>query len=724
MRQVAVRAGTPIVIDVPAPEAIPGHVLISVSASCISTGTELTAVSRQHNSLLKRALANPYRAMTIATDTARKGMGAIWKKVFSELTTDFNTIGYSIAGVVIDVGGGVESFPLGSRVAASGFGFANHAEYVAVPRNLVVRLPDQVPFTAGSTVALGAIALQAVRRADAKLGEFVLMIGCGAIGLIALQMLVASGCRVAVAELDDRRLNFAKQFGAELAINPSKNDVCSLVNQWSDGCGVDVSIIFASTTSSAPVSMAFGATRRKGRVVLAGVAGNEYEREEWYAKEIDFLISTSYGPGRYDAEYELKGVDYPYAYVRWTENRNMRAYMNLLERGRVNVDTLIEVQEIMDNATHAYELLKDKQKPILAVLTSSNDPSNRRNVAETVTVETKPCRSPQKSEKIRIGVIGSGSFVKNVHLPLLTRKNMQHFDLAWCCSRSGINATNIAAASPGCRATTRLDEVLSDPDLHAVLIATRHDSHAEIAEKALYAGKAVFLEKPMCLTSVEFETLQIAVTKSRVPFHVGYNRRFSPFAAKIRKELKDRLNPLMINYTVNAGYLPLDHWTQGAEGGGRLLGEACHMIDLFRFLVGAPAVSMTCSPIRSSVESVLATDNFCIAISYTDGSVANLVYSSQGSRLAPKERMEVFADNQLILLDDYSALTWYGRENENIRLKEQDKGHSDQWIEFSELLRSGESQFIIPWSELSETWLISSQADSICRVGRHEVELV
>jgi predicted dehydrogenase len=444
------------------------------------------------------------------------------------------------------------------------------------------------------------------------------------------------------------------------------------------------------------------------------VAGGEYKRDEMYAKELDFLISTSYGPGRYDDEYELRGKDYPFAYVRWTEKRNMEAYLDLLDQGRVRVEPMIEVTESIDNASAAYEKLKAPERPLLAVLkyeTPTPEPCSPKPSPTGGNWKPKAADAP-----LVIAIVGGGSFVRSMHVPIL--KSMEgRVRIAWAVSRTGPSARSCAAMIPGCQAETDYDRVLADTNVDAVLIGTRHDTHAGLSVRALRAEKAVFVEKPMCLTPAEFREVEAAVNASDAPFMVGYNRRYSPFAERIRREVAGRTHPLMIHYTMNAGYLPPEHWTQGPEGGGRLLGEACHIVDLFRSLVGHPVTSLHCAPLRGKNPAALANDNFTLVLTYADGSVATLIYSALGHRDVPKERMEVFFDQKAFVMDDYLTMAAHGMPKAGIELKQRDKGHAAELAAFREAASAGNKRFPIPWEELAETWQLTWQADRICRTG-------
>lgn len=701
-------------VELPEPAALPGFVLVDLRASCVSPGTEMAGIAASGKNLLQRALEQPDKAKAALAQMRSQGISAVWKRAKQKFDRE-GLSGYSAAGVVLDVGSGVDGFVRGMRVAVAGAGLANHADVVAVPVNLTIPIPDGVSFEDASSVALGGIAMQGVRRAEISLGERVAVIGCGPLGLLALQMLRASGCRVFATDIDERRLAMARDFGAEATGNPSTEDVVTRVNHWSGGLGVDAAIVFTATQSGEPVSQAFQMCRRKGRVVLVGIAGGEYKRDDMYAKELDFVISTSYGPGRYDEDYELRGKDYPYAYVRWTEKRNMESYLELIRQGLVQVKPLIEITESLENAPAAYEKLKSPERPLLAVLISPESISLHQQPTEHATTIESTWKAPHSGKPLSIALVGAGSFVQSVLIPGLKAMG-DKVVVPWSCSRTGTSARASAALVPDCKPVTDYSEVLADSAVHAVLIGTRHNSHADLAIQALKAGKGVFVEKPMCLMPEEFDALAEAVDDGDAPYMVGYNRRFSPFAEKIRRETSQRIHPLMIQYTMNAGYLPREHWTQGPEGGGRLLGEACHIIDLFRSLVGQPVKEVSCSPLRSPNPAALPNDNFVLTLSYQDGSIATLVYTSQGNRAVPKERMEVYFDEKTFILNDYLTLEAHGIPKAALTLKERDKGHAAELVAFQKACTNGE-RFPIPWQELVETWQISWQADQICRMG-------
>ena len=548
-----------------------------------------------------------------------------------------------------------------------------------------------------------------------SLGGRVAVIGCGPLGLLAVQLLHVAGCRVFATDLDERRIALAAGFGAECTGSPAAGDVVQRATHWSGGQGVDAAIVFTATSSGEPVSQAFRMCRCKGRVVLAGVAGGDYRRDEMYAKELDFVISTSYGPGRYDDDYELRGRDYPFGYVRWTEKRNMEAYLDLLARGRVLVEPLIEVRVAIDDAPAAYEKLKSPGRPLLAVLQYGEPEIPPRTGEPARAAVAGTWAPPPAGEPVGMALVGAGSFVQGTHIPTIKQMSGR-VTVPWVCALTGPEARAAAALLDGSRPTTDLDEVLRDPAVHAVLIGTRHNTHGEFAARALEAGKAVFVEKPMCLTPAECERVKAAVEAGAAPFQVGYNRRFSPFAERIRRETAGRIHPLVIHYTMNAGYLPATHWTQGPEGGGRLLGEACHIIDLFRSLVGHPVAEISCTPLRSRNPAAFPTDNFTLTLAYQDGSVATLLYTALGHRDVPKERMEVHFDGKTLVLNDYLTLRAHGLPNASLALRQRDKGHAAELAAFRNAAGGG-TRFPIPWDELLETWQVSWQANEECRVG-------
>ena len=679
MRQVLIRRGQVTVENVPAPIVEDGHVLVEVAYSLISAGTEISSVESSGKSLIKRALEQPDRVLQVIDHLRRQGIQKTVAKVMGQVAGASPT-GYSCSGFVIQVGKGVEGFQPGDRVACAGAGIANHAEIVLAPSNLTVKVPDNCDLKDAASVTLGAIAMQGVRRADPRLGEIIAVIGLGLLGQLTVQLLKAAGCRVIGVDLDARRAALARKLGADHAFNPAEVDVRNEVRHLTGDHGADATIITAASSSDAVVQQAMEITRKKGRVVVVGAVGLGLKRSPFYEKEIDFLISCSYGPGRYDERYEGKGVDYPYAYVRWTENRNMQEYLRLVAEGKVRLDAILEREYDLAQAPQAYEELRSASPKPLGVLLRY--PVNGSDTGEGK-LETKTIlRSRAVSGKIRIAVVGAGNFAKAVHLPNL-QKLSDLYHIRAIVSGTGINALATAQQFGADYASTNYEDVLNDPEVDAVMICTRHNLHARQAIQAAKAGKAIFLEKPMALNQAELDELVAVLQETGVPFMVGFNRRFSPAARRAKEIIAGRQNPLMILYRMNAGYLPPDHWTQTEEGGGRIIGEACHIFDLFQYLIDAPVVEVSATAINPQSEHVLAGDNVSMTLRYADGSVATLLYTALGSPDFGKEYMELYVDGKVLVLDDYKTMKVHGATVRGWSGAIQDKGHLDELRAFA-----------------------------------------
>lgn len=507
MIQAIIKKGKVLGEEVSAPVVSKGSLLIKVVNSCISAGTEISGVSSSGKSLIKRALEQPQNVKKVLDMVKSDGIAKAYAKVKGKLDTGSPT-GYSISGVVIAIGEGVSGFEVGDSVAAAGAGLANHAEYVDVPQNLVMKTPKDMSFEYASTVTLGGIAMQGVRRADLKLGELCVVVGAGILGLLAVQMLRLSGVRVAVSDFDDRRLEIAKEYGAELVINPSKDDLLDTVNSWSGGFGADVVLFTAATNSSEPLSQSFQMCKKKGKVILVGVVGMQIKREDMYAKELDFLISTSYGAGRYDKNYEEKGLDYPYSYVRWTENRNMTEYLRLVHTGAIKLDKLIDSKYNIEQVTEAFESLQvSGAKPLMVLLdygkVELGNIKNYLNHDRKVVLNSNPV----KKEIINIALVGAGGFATGMHLPNIEKLSSK-YKLYAVVNHTGHKAKTVAEQYGASYTTTNYEDILKDENVDLVLIATRHDSHASLVLQALKAGKHVFVEKPLAINQAEIEQIK------------------------------------------------------------------------------------------------------------------------------------------------------------------------------------------------------------------------
>jgi len=709
VKQVLLKKGRAVVDEIPAPIASEDEVLVQVHYSCISAGTEIAGLQRTGATLARSALKKPQRILKALALIRSKGLKAAVARVNSLKDKEDAGVrtGYSASGVVLEVGENITDLKPGDRVACAGAGIADHAEFIAVPRNLLVRVPKDLPLTLASTVTLGSIAIQGVRRADPALGDNVAVIGLGILGQITAQLLRANGCRVIGMDLDSDRVEFARSQGLERGVSSAPQMVDEVIS-FTGGYGADVVIVTASTASSQVVNQAMKMCRRKGKVVVVGAVGMDLDRGDFYAKELDLLISTSYGPGRYDDEYELRGKDYPYGYVRWTENRNMEEYLRLLACKEVRIDTLIDKTYTIEDAPDAYrELDTAEQKPLIVLLEYHQEPPLERKV---IVNQGKPRR-----DCLRVAVIGAGTFVQNTHLPNLSKLS-RDYQVGAIVDKQGTNAKAVAARYGVAYATTDIEQVLQDDAVDVVLIGTRHNHHASIAARAARAGKAVLLEKPMALNQGELTSLVDVLEETKTPFMMGFNRRFSPCAKKIKEILAARQGPIVVNYQMNAGFLPPDHWTQGPEGGGRNIGEACHIYDLFAYLAESEVESVNACAITPPSKRFQRNDNFTASVKFEDGSVCNLVYTAMGHPDVSKERMEVYCENTIIQMDDYKGLAIFGPSATFPALRRSEKGHLEELQEFATHLREGNGQPIPLWQMIQATQ-ISFEVEALLEKG-------
>jgi predicted dehydrogenase/threonine dehydrogenase-like Zn-dependent dehydrogenase len=672
--------------------------------------------------LIRQAMKQPEKVEKAWSMLKSDGLSKTFSKIRSALASEKKgqetpkPTGYSLAGIVLALGEGVTDIKLGDRVAAAGAGIANHAEFVDVPRNLVMRMPKGLDYKQASTVTLGSIAMQGVRRANIQLGEFVVVYGTGILGLIAVQLVKAAGGRGIAVDLDPHRLELARKYGAERTIDLSVDpDPLKIIFHMTDGHGADVVIFTAATDKESALSQALAMTRKKGRLVMVGVYGKEVRREDLYKKEIDFLISTSYGPGRYDENYEQKGLDYPYAYVRWTENRNMTEYLRLLATGTVDVTSMIEGVYPIADVVDAFEILKHPHRPLL-ILLDYGEPADDIVTLHyrTGTFEIRKVKAMAAGKRIRVGIIGAGNFATGMHLPNL-RKLSDKYEISAICNRTGHKAKAIAEQFEAKYATTDYKEILADPEIDLTMICTRHNLHGKMVLESLQAGKHTFVEKPLCTTKEELNAIKefyevnpdpnqpVNQSASYPILMVGFNRRFSKYAREIKKHVKDRVNPLFIHYRMNAGYSPMESWIHSEEGGGRIIGEACHIIDLFSYLIDAPVRSVSAASLQPRTESVSASDNKSIVLEYEDGSVATLEYFSVGSRKYPKEFMEVHFDEKTIVMDDYKSIHGYEIQIEDIKSKQSNKGQLETLEILYKYLTSNEGNCPIKFEDIIDT---------------------
>lgn len=705
MKQVLIQDGAVVVQDVPAPQVGPKNVLVKIEHSCISAGTEMASVHLSGLPLYRRALKQPEHVKRVLELMRDQGVKHTLNRVLGKLQAGAPT-GYSAAGKILEVGSGVEEFKAGDRVACAGAGIANHAEINDVPVNLAVRIPDNVTSDDASTVTLGAIALQGVRRAAPTLGETAVVIGLGILGQLTAQLLKANGCKVIGVDLDPSRIALGQSNGMEFGVDPSHENVADRVHRLTEGFGADMAIVTAATSSNQVISEAFQACRKKGRVVLVGDVGLNISRSDLYKKELDFLISTSYGPGRYDALYEEGGHDYPLPYVRWTENRNMEAYLELLANGRVSLANFPQERHAVKDAPLAYAALKrEGQKPLVVLL---EYPQSEKPIARKIAVS--PAR--ENRNRIRVALAGAGGFAQGMHLPNLL-KLRKHFQLHCVMSRTGSNARAMATKYEAQYATTDYQHVLADPEVDLMIIATRHNLHADMVLAALGAGKSVFVEKPLAMNEKEADAIESFYPKNpgAPMLMTGFNRRFSPAMRKAKEILDSRMTPIIVNYRMNAGYIPREHWVHGEEGGGRNIGEACHIYDLFVFLARSDVDRVQAASIAPRSAQWARNDNFVATVAFKDGSVCTLTYTAMGDKSYPKERMDIFSDGKVLSLDDYKSLSVSGSKRKGWSSAIQQKGQLEELQALATFMRGEETSWPISLEEQLRATRISFEVE-------------
>lgn len=692
----SLRNGSTHVADVPAPCCADGQVLCRTALTLVSSGTERMMVEFGKGSLLQKARSQPDKVRQVLEKARTDGVAATVDAVQSKLDQPV-ALGYCNVGRVIESRS--DGFSIGDRVVSNG----PHAEIVAVHKHLCAPIPDEVSDEAASFTVLAAIGLQGIRLAQPTLGESIAVFGLGAIGLLTVQMLRAHGCRVLGVDLDDERLSLAHQFGAE-TVNPYKDeDVLAHADRFSRGAGIDAVIICASSKSDEPISQAARMCRKRGRIVLVGVVGLSLRRDEFYEKELTFQVSCSYGPGRYDTGYEEKGHDYPMGYVRWTEQRNFEAVLDLMARGAIDISSLVTHRFTVDNGADAMECLTSPESS-LGILLEFPQVENAESPSRTVSLTNA------KPEGLcRFGFLGAGNYAGRVLMPAFRSAGAQLHSVA---SGGGVSAVHFGKKFGFVNALSDASEVIRDPDVDIVVIATRHNFHASQILEGLRAGKHVFCEKPLCLTTAELLEIQAELAENcDRQLMVGFNRRFAPHIVKMKSLLSNTVEPKKIVITVNAGYVPADHWTQDVSvGGGRLIGEACHFIDLARYLVDQPIVDYQAIPLGAKQAKSAPDENFTAALEFADGAVCVLHYLANGHRGYPKERVEVFCEGKVVQLDNFLKFRAWGFKGQSrMSLWRQDKGVNAMAEEFVSSLRHG-GPALIP-------------ADQIFEVSRVAIEL-
>jgi predicted dehydrogenase/threonine dehydrogenase-like Zn-dependent dehydrogenase len=696
MRQIlqSLKTGSIELAEAPAPTLSAGHLLIATRCSLISAGTERMLVEFGQANLLDKARSQPDKVRQVLAKVKTDGLLPTVDAVFSKLDQPL-ALGYCNAGVVLEVGTGVSGFQVGDRVVSNG----KHAEIVSVPQNLCARIPEGVTDEMAAFTVLASIGLQGIRLAQPTLGEMVAVIGLGLIGLLTVQMLIANGCQVIGFDFNQERLALAARFGAQTVNLADGTDPVAAGLAFSQGRGLDAVLIAAATSSSDPVHQAAQMSRQRGRIVLVGVTGLELSRADFYEKELTFQVSCSYGPGRYDPNYEEKGHDYPFGFVRWTEQRNFEAVLQMMATGQLNVEPLISHRVPLAEAERAYQLLTDDPQALGILLTY---PEQEPDLRRTVPVTDRPAAPSIAVGSVVTGVIGAGNFAVRTLLPALAKTEAALHTIA----SGGGTSTAIAARKFNfTQATSDTETLLHDEAINTLFVLTRHNSHARLTAAALQTGKHVFVEKPLALNRAELAQVEEAVkAKPDRQLLVGFNRRFAPLAQQMSELLRGRVEPLSLIYTVNAGMIPADHWTQDpAVGGGRIIGEACHFIDFLRFLVGRSIIGVRAHKMRGS--SAVGDDKMSILLDFADGSMGTVHYLANGSKQFPKERVELFSEGRNLVLDNFHSLKGYGWPGfRSKRLWRQDKGHKAEVSSFIQRVQQG-GDWLIPWQELKEVTL-------------------
>lgn len=697
--------------SVPAPLVRPGGVLVRTSYSVISIGTERSKLEFGRKGLLGKALARPDQVRQVIDVVKREGLASAYRKARHRLTA-LTPLGYSSSGVVAAVGEGVTDFRVGDRVACAGAGYANHAELNWVPRNLVVPVPDGVDLGEAAFATLGAIALQGVRQAGAGLGETVVVIGLGLLGQLTVRLLRAAGVRVIGIDISEERVDLAASAGA-LGV-PRREDVAERVRIATGGIGADAVILTAATKSEDPMRLACELARQQGRVIVVGDVPIVVPRSPAYEKELDIRLSRSYGPGRYDPAYEEDGHDYPVGYVRWTEGRNLGEIVRLISTGELEIGSLITHRYSFEEAVEAYEALSGEGgRSALGVVLEYPGATEEEPARIVVAARgSTGTGAPRKAAggRVGVGLIGAGSFASGVLLPQLRGLAV---DLRGVVTASGLTARDVAEKHGFEYMASSAEELLSDPGIDVIVIATRHDEHARLAAAALRAGKAVFVEKPLALDEVSLEDV-VEAARTGGQLLVGFNRRFAPATVFLRERLERTAGARIVHLRVNAGAVPRESWVHDLEvGGGRLVGEGCHFIDLALHLAGSPAVEVMAAGIGGDDPDAELQDNVQVTLRCADGSLASVLYTSKGDIGAGKERVEVFAGGAMGVIDDFRRAEFWSGRRERWR-GTQDKGHAAELAAFIEAVREGRES-PIPLEELEQSSLATLQAAALLR---------
>lgn len=686
------KSGQMEILEVPFPALTPGSILVRNYYSVISAGTESKTVTDARKGYIAKARSRQKEVKQVIEMIKTNGLVDTYKLVMNKLEAP-SALGYSCAGEVIGVGGDVQNIKVGDFVACGGAA-AVHADVVAVPKNLCVVLPSGIDLKQAAFATIAAIAIQGIRQADLKFGEIAVVIGLGLIGQITVQILQASGIKAIGIDIDEHQIKQTNELKV-LAYNRSQEGLEKIILQETYGFGADAVIITAGSKSTDPINLAGDLSRKKGKVIIVGAVPTGFEREKYYKKELELLMSCSYGPGRYDIQYEEKGIDYPIGHVRWTENRNMQSYIDLLCAGKLQMNKTISHIFTLEQAPEAYNMIIEKSESYTGILIEYEKEKSLNQKVELNNISTK--------SNVNAGFIGAGNFAQNMLLPRL--KDLCNF--TGVATARGNTSRYVADKYKFNYCTNNADEIITDSNTNTIFIATRHNQHAEFVLKGLDAGQNIFVEKPLAMNIEELNEIEKSYLKNSKDgkssiLMVGYNRRFAPFTKELKKIFKDE-QPKSMNFRINAGAIPKEHWVNDIEiGGGRVIGEACHFIDLAMYIAGSKIKSVMANSIKD-VQNLI--DTIIISLTFENGSIANISYFSNGNKSLSKEYYEIFCDGTVVIIDDFCKMNIYGKAHKKEKSK-QDKGHTQELIEFTNAIKNGLAS-PIPFDELFLSTLVS-----------------
>jgi len=686
-------------VDVPIPKCGSNYLLIKNVSSLVSIGTERSIIDLGKKSLLGKAKARPDLVKRFLDKANKEGFLKTFQEALGRLDTP-TPLGYSSAGIVVEVGKNVHKFAVGDRVACIGAGYASHAEYIAVPEHLCSRIPEGVGFDEASFGMLGIIALHGIRTANLTFGERVAVIGLGLLGLLTVQMLKAYGCVVVGFDIDPTKVELSKNLGIDLAVTDVE-EFKNIAEKYTEGYGADAVIITAATKSEEPIHLAVELARFRGRIVVVGVADIHPNRNEMWHKEVEIIVSKAAGPGSLDPLYENKGIDYPLGYIRWTENRNLQEFLRLISERRLNLERLITHRVSIKESLTLYDnMLNNKGGPYIGVLLRYDSPEKNldsEKVEESILSTNIQSIIPDSNVKdLVIGVIGAGLFGKALLIPALSK--IPNIKLDTISTSHGINADHVARKYNFEKVTTNYKEILESQSINSVVILTPHSAHARMVVESLKAGKHVFVEKPLCINEEELKEITDTYNSiTQKPFlMVGYNRRFSPHSQKAKEVIVNRKDPVLIHYRVNAGFVPADHWVHSEEeGGSRVIGEICHFVDLLIYFTGCLPIKIFAERVSGNNKTIINDDNLSIIIKFSDGSLGNIFYSASGDKAFSRERVEIYCEGKTLVIQDFKeSQFWLGGKKRKFKTLNQEMGYNEELKHFAEVVRGQKKQEI------------------------------